>query len=152
MENIIKMKIPTFVLLPRKTKADVKWQCSMNVYRNANFRIIAQAKIIYKEFILAELEAAKKEYDNLCNGRIPVEYKLTYIMTTPSKRRWDLANYGAVVGKFAEDCLVDYGIMKDDSWEYLTSVTYKFGGITKGERTCMLEIEPVFPDHSGEMF
>ena len=151
-KNIITMTIPTSVELVRKTKKNKIWQANLNVYRNSNFRLLAEAKIKYKESIVSKLEKVKEDYDIICNGRVPIEYKLTYILTTPSKRRWDLANFGAIVGKFVEDCLVDYGIMKDDSWEYLTEVTYKFGGFTKGERTCTLEIEPIFPDHSDEIF
>lgn len=140
------LSVPTFITLKRKTKADKIVQCNLNDYRNLHHRILNDAK---KEFYLKfkpEMNRVKPAFDswikdlNKMYWGADLRFKLTYTITGKDKRKFDIANLLCVIEKYADDCLVKDGFFKDDNWQYIDEVVYKFGGVT-GKRECILEIE-----------
>ncbi len=129
------LQVPTFVILPRKTKADKKIHLNLNIYRNMNYILNNQCKVAFHE-------AFKPEMDKYKQCFISEKLKFTYTITAANKRKFDISNMLSVIDKFACDALVKEGFMPDDNWEHLVEVSYRFGGIT-GERTCELHIEVV---------
>lgn len=133
-KEICKMKliVPTFVILPRKTKEDKKYQLNYNALRNINrFTLGALKNQFYDDF--------KPSIDKFPCSLLGSQVRLIYTITAANKRKFDIANILSVVDKFVCDCLVKDDIITEDNWQYLTSVVYQFGGVT-GERTCTLEI------------
>ncbi len=131
------MTVPTFVILPRKTKAGKKYQLNYNELRNINRFTLGDLKNKFYEDFKPAIAKAKLHYDwQRIKGK---QVRLIYTITAANKRKFDIANILSVVDKFACDCLVKEGIISEDNWQYLTSVVYDFGGVT-GERICTLEI------------
>ena len=140
MTDDIQIRVPTFTVLPRKTKADKILQCNLNVYRNTHHRTLAAWKIQFAKDLQPELDRWKEEFGYLLTfDKSLFKMRLVYTVTAKNKRRFDINNFVSIIDKFTSDCLVKNGFLGDDSFEYLTSVEAKFGGIT-GERTCTLEI------------
>ena len=136
----MKMTVPTFVILPRKTKADKKIHLNINTYRNLNHMVNNQCKKVFYEAFRPELIKWKKEYGYLLDyNKSMFKMKLHYTITAANKRKFDVSNILSIVDKFAADCLVKEGFLVDDNWEYLSGAEYTFGGVT-GERTCTLQI------------
>ena len=90
---------------------DKKFILNLNNYRNAYFRVLSIAKKNYTQELLPDLADLPKFTE-------PVT--LTY--------------------KFACDALVKAGILKDDSFEQVDQVIYKFGGFDKENPRCELTI------------
>ena len=133
----MRMTVPTFVILPRKTKADKKYQLNYNALRNINRFTLGSLKNQFYEDFMPHITQAMLGYDwQRIKGK---QVRLIYTITAANKRKFDIANILSVVDKFACDCLVKEGIISEDNWQYLTSVVYDFGGVT-GERICTLEI------------
>ena len=130
----MKMTVPTSVILPRKTKADKKYQLNYNALRNINrFTLGSLKNQFYEDF--KPLDNAIGQKRSYLNKQV----RLIYSITSANYRKFDIANILSVVDKFACDCLVKDKIISEDNWQYLTSVVYQFGGVT-GERICTLEI------------
>ena len=133
----MRMTVPTFVILPRKTKADKKYQLNYNALRNINRLTLGSLKNQFYEDFMPHITQAMLGYDwQRIKGK---QVRLIYTITSANQRKFDIANILSVVDKFACDCLVKEGIISEDNWQYLTSVVYDFGGVT-GERICTLEI------------
>mgnify|MGYP003643022301 CR=1 FL=1 len=61
-----------------------------------------------------------------------------YTYYSKTKRRIDISNPCSIIDKFACDALVKAGIIKDDSFEQVQAVVYKFGGFDKENPRCEL--------------
>lgn len=129
------LKVPTFIILPRKTKEDKKIHLNLNTYRNMNFILNNQCKVAFHQAFKPELDKHKHRFKDC-------KLRFIYTISSANKRKFDISNVLSIVDKFACDSLVKEGFFQDDNWEYLTEVTYKFGGIT-GKRECFLDIEVV---------
>ena len=147
---MITLNVPTFVMLPKKREPDEKVILNFNTYRNMNRFKLGHVKNVFYDQFKPEMDRVKAKFDMMMKSRINFykeqfatdyeqEFKLRYTITSANKRKFDIANMCSIIDKFACDCLVKDGFMPDDNWEYLTEVTYAFGGVT-GERTCKLEI------------
>ena len=127
------LRVPTFVILPRKTKEDKKIHLNLNTYRNMNYILNNQCKVAFHQAFKPEMAKYEQKFTS-------DKLKFTYTITAANKRKFDIANMLSVIDKFTCDALVKEGFMPDDNWQHLIEVCYKFGGIT-GERTCELLIE-----------
>ena len=147
---MITLNVPTFVMLPKKTKADEKVILNLNTTRNMDRFKLGKVKNIFYDQFKPEMDRVKVEYNLKLLSKVHFykkvfktdfqpEFKLRYTITAANKRKFDIANMLSIIDKFACDCLVKDGFMPDDNWEYLTEVTYAFGGLAK-ERTCKLEL------------
>ena len=65
-------------------------------------------------------------------------YRNAYYAKT--KRRIDISNPCSIIDKFACDALVKAGVLKDDSFEQVNQVIYKFGGFDKENPRCELVV------------
>jgi|TARA_R100000081_G_C4806459_1_gene167870 Holliday junction resolvase RusA-like endonuclease len=108
-----------------------KFILNLNNYRNAHYRVLANAKKIYSENLVDRISYPMYEK--------PVRLVYTYYAKT--KRRLDVSNPCSIIDKFTCDALVKAKVLEDDSFEQIKEVIYKFGGIDKDRPRCVLEIE-----------
>lgn len=127
MKKIIKINLPLTV----HTSKNKKFILNLNNYRNAYFRVLSVAKKNYTDALLPELEDLPKFTE-------PVTLTYTYFAKT--KRRIDISNPCSIIDKFACDALVKAEILKDDSYEHVNAVVYRFGGFDKENPRCELTV------------
>ena len=94
---------------------------SLNVYRNAHYHKNNQAKKKFKSIIHDQLI----KFDPI-NGKIRMKY--TYFA---KRKDSDLSNICAVVIKFMEDSMVEYGLIPDDNISIIVGIKQEFGGMDK---------------------
>lgn len=112
---------PLFVMLPRKTKEDKKIIINLNGYRNWHYIISNEAKKKYKLAIREQLRGLK--YNTPIN--------LTFKLFKGSRRKSDRANVLSIHEKFFCDALTEYGVIEDDSDEFIGETRYCSGGLDK---------------------
>jgi hypothetical protein len=113
----IKIKVPLFVMLPKKTKKDKKVWLNLNVYRNLHY--------------ITENECKKQFYLDIKNS-LPQE-KITkfdvscQIFKSLSKKgvkkKLDKSNVYSVLSKYFFDSLVENGNLNDDNDQIIQSET-----------------------------
>jgi hypothetical protein len=129
----MKIILPLSVTLPRKTKADKVFMLNLNIYRNAHFQILNQAKIVFKDQMREIL------WDYVCMEG-PLHF--TYTVFPANNRAFDLGNVCSIIQKFTDDALVELEVIKDDSYKIVRSIDYRFGGVDKEHPRAELEITP----------
>jgi hypothetical protein len=96
-------------------KSGSKALMTINTYRNLHHHFLAKFKREYGDTIKSLLV----DIDPIQN---PV--KLDYQFYFKGNKKIDVGNVGAMVDKVFSDCLVELGILKDDSLEYVNKVSY----------------------------
>jgi len=126
------LKLPMRLRTSRKKVTPI----NLNIYRNLHFRSLTALKHMFNDHAVKLIEDAK--IPKL--GRIQLEYRV-FVET---KRELDIANVCSIVDKFFSDSLQHSGVILDDNWKYLDSVSFGFGGITDKEHVLVTinEIEP----------
>jgi len=127
---MIKISVPLFVTLPRKTKADKKVYLNLNTYRNLHYLVNNQVKHLFSEALESSLRGLK----------LKGELDITYTLFKGSKRRIDRANILCIVQKFFEDALVNHGVIPDDNDNYIRATHYLDGGLDKENPRCEIDI------------
>jgi len=127
----MKISLPLFVILPRKTKADKKIILNLNNYPHWHYRTYHMAKDTFCEALQATLSGLKLKY--------PIE--LHYTLWKGSNRKSDRMNALAVLDKFFCDALTHYECLPDDSDDYILKHTFETGGIDKENPRCDVEIK-----------
>lgn len=117
----MKIKLPLFVVLPRKTKADRKMIINLNNYRNWHYITSNDTKTKYKEALESQLKGLKFE-SPIC---------LEFILYKGSNRKSDRSNVLSIQEKFFCDALVDFGCIEDDNDDIILKTTYTSGGLCK---------------------
>jgi hypothetical protein len=112
----ITVSLPIYI---RLGKSQERFSLNLNVYRNAHFHT---------------LNNAKARFEALCAGRInhiPVIAKadLTYRLFFGSRRAIDVSNICCIVDKFFCDTLVNQKKLIDDNMDSISNVAYRWGGI-----------------------
>ena len=106
---------------------------SLNVYRNAHYHKNNQAKKKFKSLIHDQLI----KFD-------PIEGQLRFKYIYFARRKdSDLSNVCAVIIKFFEDSLVEYGLIPDDNVQIVVSIKQEFGGMDRKKPRVECEIEQV---------
>lgn len=95
---------------------------SLNNYRNSHYRVLHKAKKVYTEEIMRE---AIQDLPGF------LEIELEFTVYPPTKRKYDLDNYGSVTCKFFQDALVRYRRIPGDDYQYIKRVTYSHGEVDK---------------------
>jgi hypothetical protein len=132
----MKISLPLEVFLPRKRTVDKKFILNLNNYRNAYFIILNDAKVAFKDEVLASLAEAK-----LLKGdrpKPPLAFK--YVLYPKTKRKSDLGNVLSIVQKFTDDALTELGVIPEDNYEVIQQVTYAFGHVDKANPRAELTI------------
>ena len=116
-----KVKSPLHVVLgySKRKEKDIKFILNLNEYRNAYYRVLNNAKKLYKQLISEQL-LDKPRYE-----RVVILYKIH----KGDNRRHDIGNILAVHQKFFEDALVELGKLPDDKSNLLPMVVYVGGGV-----------------------
>lgn len=114
-----------FILPLRVHKSKNKlFSLNLNAWRNAHYQVLNKTKIEFKRMF-------KQEYGHATNMfKSPV--RIEYTIFFPDKRNTDLGNIGPIVGKYAEDCLVEFRYLADDNRTVIKEIRYKDGGIDRG--------------------
>ena len=96
---------------------------NLNVYRNLHFRSLSAQKNKF-------YEVAKK----LLRGIPPLGViTLHYEVFVETKRRLDIMNVGSIVDKYFSDTLTSEGVIEDDDFNNIPSVSFAFGGFADKE-------------------
>lgn len=132
----MKLILPLYVVLPRKTKEDKKIMLNLNTFRNLHHMSMNQAKIAWSKIVG---EAVR--YDELEAFELDPPLIFTYTLFTDSGRKCDLGNILPAVQKFTDDVLVEMGEIDDDNYHIIGAINYRFGGIDKGRGRVELCIE-----------
>lgn len=119
--------LPLTVTLARKRTVDKRISLNLNVYRNAHYHVLDDAKKTLKKIITEELTA---ETEKIIRGMKP-PYCFTYVLYPGTKRLTDLGNVLSIVQKFCDDALVELGLLEDDNYLVLRRVIYDFGEVDR---------------------
>ena len=122
-------------MLPRKTKADVKYRLNLNVYRNTQFMVLNQAKHLFAEIVKRELAGL----EIIPTLRPPLRLQITLWVA----RKCDLANVQAVVEKFFADAIVACQVIADDNCDIIQEGNYKFGGYDRINPRAVVRLEEI---------
>lgn len=109
---------------------------NLNIYRNAYFRLLNDAKVRFKEIVTPSFRNIPKQ-DHI---------RLTYTLYPQSKRKVDTANVCCIVDKFFSDALVEAKVITDDNHTVVLSVLYRYGNVDPTNPRCEVLIETAHPD------
>lgn len=126
----MKISIPLFVTLPRKTMPDRKYIINKNNERNWHFIVSNQIKQKYKENLERQLLYLK------FNKKISLIF--TYFKA--SNRSSDRSNVLCIHEKFFCDALTHYGCIPDDNDEFIEETRYRSGGLDRENPRVEVEI------------
>ena len=101
---------PIYLSLVTKTKWDKKCALNLNSYRNRQFHMSNQLKIMYKELMRSQLEW--KTYDT----PLWIRYRLYW------SNKSDLMNVVSVVDKFFCDALQEFWCILEDNVDHVVSI------------------------------
>lgn len=107
-----------------------KMAMSLNTYRNTHYRTLAKAKRLYAEQMREQIQSLP--------GFMEIDLILT--MFPPTRRMYDLDNYGSVTCKFFQDALVKYNRIPDDNYEFVKNVEFHHGELDKHYPRVEIEI------------
>lgn len=126
----MKVIVPLFVMLPRKTIPDKKIIINLNYYRNWCFQVANQVKVAYCE----QLESA------LGGVRLRTPISISFKLFKASNRKTDRSNVLSIHEKFFCDALVHYGCIKDDNDDYIFNTAYSSGGCDKNNPRVEIDV------------
>lgn len=126
--------VPISVTLARKRKDDLVFPLNLNAYRNANFHILNDAKIRFKEIVTPLI----KDIPKLTGCGMDL------VLFPGSKHKCDVSNVCSIVEKFFNDAFVEAGKLDDDNYTFVPVSRYTFGGVDIKNPRVELTIEP-FP-------
>tara|TARA_B110000858_G_C17661589_1_gene407529 strand:- start:502 stop:903 length:402 start_codon:yes stop_codon:yes gene_type:complete len=109
----LKLIVPLYVELPRKTKKNLNVWLNMNRFMNLHFLVKNNAKKVFFEVMREQLEGVVID--------TPVE--ITYQIFSPDKRKRDKMNAISVVSKFLLDTITHYGCWEDDNDDFVLTET-----------------------------
>lgn len=137
----VKIILPLSVAIPRKKVPDKVWTLNLNLYRNANFHLLNQAKTAWKDNLRCGLfEGYRPDREKNLTQIIP-PYHFIYTVFPAARRSFDVSNVCSIVDKFTADALQELGIIENDNYKIIPMVTYRFGQIDKENPRVELEIK-----------
>ena len=134
----MKLKLPLYVTIPRKTKADRVLWLNLNVYRNTHYLVLNQAKAEYARLVGAALAGMRPDRMD------PPPYRFRYTIYPATARAFDLANVAPIVQKFTDDALITLGIIPEDNHKIIPAIEYAFGAVDRANPRAELEIDHEF--------
>lgn len=130
----MKIVIPLSVDVTRKKGKPKRVYANLNVYRNLHHITNNDVKHLYKDIIWKQLYEMPSE-------RLREPVRVTVTLYAPDKRDRDLGNFCSVAQKYADDAIVEYGILTDDSVKYVKECVYKWGGVDRSNPRFDVEYE-----------
>lgn len=127
----LKIDVPLYIDIPRKTKKAKRYYLNLNCYRNWHHIINNKLKSLYKESLR----------DILSGVVLETPISITFTLFKSSNRMSDRANVLAVHEKYFCDSLVEFGCIPDDNDDYISFQKYKSGGVCKDNPRVEIEIE-----------
>jgi len=125
-----------FILPLRVHKSKNKlFSLNLNAWRNAHYQVLNKTKKEFKEIFKRKYGYAARMF------KAPV--RITYTIFFANKRNTDLGNVGAIIGKYAEDCLVELQYLEDDSRKIVKEIRYKDGGVDREDPRCEMVVEEI---------
>jgi len=117
---MIQFKLPTHLIIPRKTKKDKVWAVNLNSYRNTHYRTLNELKIIFSEEVKEKISNANTVFEEL------------YIIFIhhPKNNNIDTANVLSVAEKFFCDA-IQPKLIKNDSRREIKGHFYFPGSLDK---------------------
>jgi hypothetical protein len=107
---MIKIIVPVYYTIEKKRKKNENKLVAMNWYRNAHFVAQNNIKHHYKRIIFEQLNKIAKEKFN----KVKIGYTI-YL----KRKGTDGGNVRSVIEKFVLDALVEYGLLIDDTIDYV---------------------------------
>lgn len=138
----MKLSLPLSVLVPRIKKDDLVFWLNLNVYRNAHYQTLNQAKKLYKDQVMIALIDAGWSPRKAKAKKLEGPLALTFTLFLGRKVAADVSNICSIVDKFTCDALVELKVIEDDNINIIPAAYYEFGGIDKENPRCELEIVP----------
>lgn len=123
--------IPLPLAVPITSKKD--FSLNLNQYRNAHYQILNKAKIRFDETVRDFLRGIPGM--KACS--------IEYVLYPARHGVCDVSNVCAVVDKFFSDTLVNAGLIPDDNYNVVVSVSYRFGGVDKACPRVEATITPI---------
>ena len=114
--------IPSYIILPRKTKKDKRISLNLNQYRTNHFRVNHNMKVNFCDFFSKMLGKKKTKMKG--------KHMLIYDITLPTGTS-DLMNFGAVIDKFTCDSLVKNEILEEDDCKNIVGVCFLFNKVDR---------------------
>lgn len=108
---------PLSVIIQTSKNKTEKIYLNLNVYRNLHYVKNNKAKIKYKSLMVDQISKLPK-MNNI---------EMLFILHRKGKRKGDRHNVCCIVQKFFCDALVETGIIKDDTDEFIFSEKYESG-------------------------
>jgi hypothetical protein len=128
----MKIELPLVVVIPRKRTIDKRFPLNLNGYRNAHFHLLDDVKKVYVDHVRESV------------GTMPVNatppLSCTYTIYPRTAQSFDLGNSLCIVQKFAEDALVELGLIPEDNFKVINEVVYRYGCVDKTNPRVELEI------------
>ena len=103
--------------VPKSSKSD--FILNLNNYRNTHYQSLNKTKINYKVALQSQI------------AMLPpcTKIAVTYVVYAASRRKFDLMNVVSIHSKYFLDALVEFGVIPDDTYEYVIKESTAFGGI-----------------------
>lgn len=113
-------------------KGEERWfTLNLNQYRNAQYHILNNSKIKYKELMNDQIQS------------LPVfnkPIKIRYTVFPRTAQLFDVSNVCCIVDKYFMDALVEAGKLPDDNYKYAPEIIYCIGSIDKINPRVEIEI------------
>lgn len=113
-----------------KTARAKKHLLNLNFYRNANFRVLNDMKVAFKELVK----------DQIKDLPVFTKAEFRYVLFPGSLHLQDISNVCSVIDKFFSDAFVESGKLPEDNYNHLTKITFEFGGVDKNNPRCEVHI------------
>lgn len=114
-------------------KKNSKALMTVNTYRNLHHHFLATFKREYGE----KLKSLLLHIDPI-DSVIQLDYQFHF----KGKKKIDVSNVGSMVDKVFSDCLVEYGVIQDDSIQYVRKVSF-VGYDNAIADKCIVKITPL---------
>jgi len=104
----MKLTLPLYYTIVKKTKANKTFLVNMTWYRNAHYQILNKVKTHYHQLV-------KEQYDGSTFNKPFIQYKIY-----AKRRGTDGGNIRSIIEKFVLDGLVEVGALPDDNIDYVS--------------------------------
>ena len=129
MKTIQTFNIP--IVITEGERKPKNFFLNLNNYNKWYFQDKNKLKKKFKIQIIETVRQLKKV------DKCYISYEIFY----PTKREFDLDNVGSILSKFTHDVLTEVGVIKDDNYNIVECLTFKFGGVDKENPRAIVTIE-----------